>query len=544
MDAATLAPIRSLASRLCSLSDTDATFAQLVASGRELAGAAYELARICAPGGEADRLADLLDDPDAAAQYVREIVETFAPFAAILPAVEVTAPGEQWVLGTRSGYTKVSAAEARRIEKRRREKELRKACDARFVVTYAEAARRIGVPVPTAHNYAHLGKLVAVYPNGRRKAVGVTRASLDAYIERRDLRRNAAKTRANELVARREERERTGGTFYTDRGETIVGADRITAAQAATLYGLTEKKLHTAAKRGKVARVYVDAKRNHPVGYIRATVEAFAAEREAFAAAGGIYYTAAGQIVGAERISRSEAAAALQTNERNVSALAAAGQIAHVYADPAFTIPCGYTRASVEAWAQAHPRHIPARKAQAVPDFKIAPLPPQPRKQGLRAARLDPDAADEAAGEKPAAVIEGDAPRPQRRPRPTFVFRLAAWNAATTSEEKEQTMQNENETNEQNEQTTAAATTSTAPGKLEVAKAYTVHEAGVIRAICVSEADRDEIVEALRLYRRAKAAPGDIESALQLLRAVREIVGTSGTPGTAATAEAATAATN
>ncbi len=74
-----------------------------------------------------------------------------------------------------------------------------------------------------------------------------------------------------------------------------------------------------------------------------------------------------------------------------------------------------------------------------------------------------------------------------------------------------------------------------------MAKAYTVHEAGVIRAICVSEADRDEIVEALRLYRRAKAAPGDIESALQLLRAVREIVGTSGTPGTAATAEAATA---
>ncbi len=266
MDAATLAPIRSLASRLCSLSDTDATFAQLVASGRELAGAAYELARICAPGGEADTLAAKLDDPAAAAQYVREIVETFAPFAAILPAVEVTAPGEQWVLVTRSGYTKVSAAEARRMEKRRREKELRKACDARFVVTYTEAARRIGVPVPTAHNYAHLGKLVAVYPNGRRKAVGVTRASLDAYIERRDLRRNAAKTRANELVARREERERTGGTFYTDRGETIVGSDRITAAQAATLYGLTEKKLHTAAKRGKVARVYVDAKRNHPVG--------------------------------------------------------------------------------------------------------------------------------------------------------------------------------------------------------------------------------------------------------------------------------------
>ena len=83
----------------------------------------------------------------------------------------------------------------------------------------------------------------------------------------------------------------------------------------------------------------------------------------------------------------------------------------------------------------------------------------------------------------------------------------------------------ENETNEK----PAEAATPTAPGKLEIAKAYTVHEAGVIRAICVSEADRDEIVEALRLYRRARAKPGEVESALQLLRAAREIVGTSAT---------------
>ena len=539
MDAATLAPIRSLASRLCSLSDTDATFAQLVASGKDLAGAAYELAWICAPGGEADRLADLLDDPAAAAQYVREIVETFAPFAAILPAVEVTAPGEQWVLGTRSGYTKVSAAEARRIEKRRREKELRKACDARFVVTYAEAARRIGVPVTTARNYAHLGKLVAVYPNGRRKAVGVTRQSLEAYVEKQEMRKAATLAKAQAKADRRAEKKELGGIYYTEDGRKIHGAERVSRDEACATFGRSPAQVAAWANAGKIERVYIDPNRRHPVGYLRETVERYAAEREIAAAAGGTYYTAAGKIVGAERISRSEAAQLLDFKELTVTAICRRGEIAHVYADPACTIPCGYTRASVEAWAQAHPRHIPARRAEAVPDFKIAPLPPQPRKQGLRAARLDPDA-----GEKPAAVIEGDAPRPQRRPRPTFVFRLAAY-AATTSEEKEQTMQNENETNEQNEQneqTTAAATTSTAPGKLEVAKAYTVHEAGVIRAICVSEADRDEIVEALRLYRRAKAAPGDIESALQLLRAVREIVGTSGTPGTAATAEAATAA--
>ena len=75
---------------------------------------------------------------------------------------------------------------------------------------------------------------------------------------------------------------------------------------------------------------------------------------------------------------------------------------------------------------------------------------------------------------------------------------------------------------------------SATPQKLEVAKAYTIHDGGVIRAIAVSEADRDEIVAALELYRRARAKPGEVESALQLLRAAREIVGTSATAETEA----------
>ena len=76
---------------------------------------------------------------------------------------------------------------------------------------------------------------------------------------------------------------------------------------------------------------------------------------------------------------------------------------------------------------------------------------------------------------------------------------------------------------------------SATPQKLEVAKAYTIHDGGVIRAIAVSEADRDEIVAALELYRRAKAEPGEIESALKLLRAARDLLDVPAT--TTATAD-------
>lgn len=69
-----------------------------------------------------------------------------------------------------------------------------------------------------------------------------------------------------------------------------------------------------------------------------------------------------------------------------------------------------------------------------------------------------------------------------------------------------------------------------APEKLEVAKAYTVHVGGVIRAICVSEADRDEIVAALDLYRKTKAAPGEIESALAFYRNARTFLGIEAQP--------------
>lgn len=525
MDAATLQPIQSLAARLCSLSDVDAAFVALVARYRKTKAAADELAWICSPGGQADRLAATLDDPDAAARYAQKIAAMFAPFAAILRAVEVTGDDEAWVKRGK-GYTKMTTAEAERYEQAEREREAQRIRDrerkrAQYVATFEEAAERLNVKRMVVFEYVRKGKLVGVYRDGKRKAVGVTRQSLESYAQKQEMRKAATLAKARAKADHKAEKAELGGIYYTESGRKVHGEERVSSAEACEIFSRGRSQIAAWANAGKIERVYIDPNRRHPVGYLRETVERYAAEREIAAAAGGTYYTAAGKIVGAERISRSEAAQLLNFKELSVTAICRRGEIAHVYADPACTIPCGYTRASVEAWAQAHPRHIPARKAQAVPDFMIAPLPPPPRNHGLRAARLDPDATGEAAGEKPAAVIEGEATRTQRRRKPTVVFMLAAWNAATTSEEKERNM--ENETNEK----PAEAATPTAPGKLEIAKAYTVHEAGVIRAICVSEADRDEIVEALRLYRRARAKPGEVESALQLLRAAREIVGTT-----------------
>ena len=527
MDAATLQPIERLAARLCSLSDVDAACAMLVAQGMSPIEAGYELARLCSPGGQADRLAATLDDPDAAKRYVQKIAATFAPFAEILLAVEVTGDGETWTQG-QNGYTKMTTEEAERHEQARRQREAERQRReekrrARAIATYKEAAAAIGVPVAIVHNYAHLGKLVAVYLNGKKKAAGVTRASLDAYVERQEMRRAAAAANAARKEAERAERRANADTFWTADGRKIVGAERMTAAQIAAEFSVSMRSVEKASRRGLIAKAYRTEAKLQVVGYLRESAEKWAREHKTKVAAGGIYYTAAGKIIEAERISRREAAAALHTNERNVCALAAAGEIAHVYADPACTIPCGYTRASVEAWAQAHPRHIPARKAQAVPDFMIAPLPPPPRNHGLRAARLDPDAESAQEAVPPPRVIEDEA-RHRREPR-IIIFRLATWEASRPSEPQQEERQTDMDTQRQENAT---------PQKLEVAKAYTIHDGGVIRAIAVSEADRDEIVAALELYRRAKAAPGEVESALQLLRAAREIVGTSATAETEA----------
>ena len=525
IDAATLAPLRTLVERVLALSDVDAACAVLFAQGLRQQEVLAKLSIAC---GEAERLADALESPEAAREYERRLADTFAPFADIVRAI-LPESGTRYVRTEsnskryrRTTLAAFSDAEAKRREAEARRREAEAKRTARHVATYAEAAATLHIKRNVVREYVHTGKLVGVYCEGQNCAYGVTRQSLYAYAQKQE-RRAAATVKAGAIKARRKEWRENGGVYYTQDGRKIYGAERISAEEVAATFGRSKSAVMRWANKGRIERVYIDAERNHPAGYLRATVEKWAMEREAIAAAGGIYYTVAGRIVGAERVSREEAARRLHVHENTATVFCRRGELEHVYADAALTIPCGYTRKSVEAYAQAHPTHIPAKRAVAAPDFMIAPLPPPPRNHGLRAARLDPDATGEAAGEKPAAVIEGEATRTQRRRKPTVVFMLAAWNAATTSEEKERNM--ENETNEK----PAEASPPTAPGKLEIAKAYTVHEAGVIRAICVSEADRDEIVEALRLYRRARAKPGEVESALQLLRAAREIVGTSAT---------------
>ena len=384
----------------------------------------------------------------------------------------------------------------------------------------------MGVSVKSAMIYACRGELAAVYVEGKKKAVGVTRASVKAYIERRQMRKEAARAKTTRFM-----REWLAtDTYWTEDGRKIASAEKITTRQIVAEFHVSRNAVVKASRRGLIAKVYRTESRQHVDGYLRESAETWARTYKATVTAWGIYHTAAGKIVEAERISRREAADALHKHERNVSALAAAGQIERAYADAACTIPCGYTRRSVEAYAQAHPRHIPARRAEAVENFRIQIIPPPPRRHGLRAARLDPDAESAQEAAPSPGVIEDEA-RHRREPR-IIIFRLATWEASRPSEPQQEERQTDMDTQRQEDAT---------PQKLEGAKAYTIHDGGVIRAIAVSEADRDEIVAALELYRRAKAAPGEVESALKLLRAARDLLDVPATAATTATADEAQA---
>lgn len=515
-DAAIIAPLRTLATRIVELADIDAAAALLFMQGNTPQEVADKLAGTFASGGPCDKLAAQLDDARAAKEYAAGIAAAFAPFAPTLKAI-LPGAGERYTRTTR-GYKRTTAAE---IAEKREAKARRVA---RFVATYEEAAERLNVKRRVVPQYVKEGKLVGVYRDGQRRAYGVTRQSLETYAKKQELRRAAVIEKAAAEEAERKERTENGGIFYAQDGRKVYGAERVSGEEACATFGRTKSRMAAWANAGKIERVYADAKRRHAVGYLRASVEACAAERAAIAAGGGVYYTRGGKIVGAERVSRKEAAELMGVRELSVTGICRRGDIERVYADAERTIACGFTRASVEAWAAANPRHIPAKRAQAVPNFMIEPLPPQPRPSRLRAARLEPVEEDAAAETTPPEETE-TAERPKRRERPRIVFRLAAWHGAQSPDN--QLERNQDMDEPQDKEATEAAKPGEKRAKLEVAKAYTVHEGGVIRAICVSEADRDEIVAALALYRRTKAAPGEIESALALYRAAREMIGKS-----------------
>ncbi len=285
IEAATLAPMKELAARLAAFRDVDAACALLFMQGRKPTEVARELARTCAPGGEADRLADRLADPREARRYVRRLAATFAPFAEILRGLNVTADGHKW-MRTGRGYFQREADAVRR--------------------------KRDGM-----------------------------------------LKREAKRQRREERAREKAEIMKLGGIYYTEDGRKVYGVNRVSGIEACAIFGRGRTQIAAWANAGKIERVYIGPKRRRAVGYLRESVERYVAT-------GGIYYTAAGQIVGAERMSRREAKQLLNVSEVRVSEMCRRGEITRVYADPALTIPRGFLRASVEAWAQAHPRRAKA----------------------------------------------------------------------------------------------------------------------------------------------------------------------------------------
>ena len=517
--------LREAAAALLSMSDVDAVAALMFASGKwpsEVADASGEL---CRPNGRADRLvAKFRSDPAAARTCCRAIVRRFQPFAEIVREI-LPGPGKwtQSEYPSKFGYGKkphkfLTAAEVdeRHNAEVKRERK-RTAAAARFVMSFDEAAAAIGVKKKVAIWYSQHGKLDPVRPEGKRKAVGVTSESVRAYLAHlAEIERNHAAVASRRAAKERDtEQRKTCGLYFAEDGRRITAAERMSAAEAEAVFGYSSHiQINTFANQGRIERVYDNASRRHCVGYLRTSVLAWYEEWTA-AKASPIYYTAAGKIVGAERMSRAEAAASLHCHELTVTAYARSGELERVYADPGHVAPCGYTRESVARFLQSHPHHIPAKAAVAAEDFQIEVLPPKPRAHGLRAARLDP--ADEIENAEPETEPKPTTAAKRKREKPALVFTLPPQHTDT-----------------EGEQTTMSEQTQTpkpaAPEKLEVAKAYTVHVGGVIRAICVSESDRDEIVAALDLYRKTKAAPGEIESALAFYRNARTFLGIEAQP--------------
>lgn len=459
-DATPLAPLRGIVEKFLTLSDTEVLAALLFMQGLTPLEVSKHLGATFAPGGEAERLAARLDDPQEMRRYVRALCEKFSPFADVLREILPDAGTAYIRLSTE--YKKTSIAE-------------------RVRHTNKERAR---------HTTAE-----------REKA-----------------------QRERELTVK------AGGGFFTKDGRTLSASARISASEAAAVFGLNStRRLPIYANAGHIRRVYLDAACNLPGGFERATVEAYAAKRAA-----GTFYTADGCITGAERVSREEAAALIGCKPHTVTAIARRGEVRRTFLNPQMRLPCGFERASVEKYLQDHPKRIPAKRAKAVADFRIEILPPSPRAQRLHAARLVPD---QTAESRTRPETTGDLPRHEagRKKKPSVVFMLAEYNTHTNERSDMETT-----TTQPAEKTQSK---SGKPPKLEVAKAYTVHEAGVIRAICVSEEDRAEIVAALEVYRRVKAAPGEIESALALFRTVKGIMETpQGAPAPEAVETVAAAA--
>lgn len=132
MTATDIEPLRDFVVALLELSDMNAAVALLATNGNGPAVIGKRLAEICAPNGQADELAQRLRNPEAARQYIRDIVRKFQPFDAIVRDI---IPHGRWTKKSQKNYQykRGNGAKEHRftpaaeiIEAQRRKNELRK----------------------------------------------------------------------------------------------------------------------------------------------------------------------------------------------------------------------------------------------------------------------------------------------------------------------------------------------------------------------------------------------------------------------------------
>lgn len=423
--------------------------------------AARTLAEIGAGGAFASEAAKLADNR-AAHDFARGILARFAPFADIL---REALPRGVWVSQKKHWYELNSIEDGRRIARERRVE--------RLPVSYKAAAKLLHIEHDDIRHYVYVGHLKTIKVGGDNL---ITRESIDEF------------------------RKWLKGVRFTETGEEFKAGEYVTPKEARSILGLGITRVFEIANEGRLVCVYSKSSDCKACcGYTRESVEAVKRDLEAV-----VFFTATGKVYLTERMSREEVCKAIGRRQDFVAALGNAGILERVYNDPKLRHQYGYTRASVVAYLQTNPRHIPAKKAVAVADFKIKELPPPPRPPRLRAAVLEP--ADGCAKLEVETAHRETATRKRR----IIVFKLS-----TITETQE-------EASMQDTKTDTAAPAESKGDKLQVAKAYTIHEGGVIRAICVSEDDRDEITEALAFWRKFKGRESEIESAVALLRVTKK----------------------
>lgn len=470
------------------------------------------LAEIGCEGGAVDTLAKKLADKADAHDFCRDLARRFAPFVGLLRDV---LPRGVWRFkagryqlltfeeASRNLHEKreeVKAREKRKAERAAREKwlaeerarvsarkaELAERKAVRLAIPYKKAAKRLHIKLDMVRHYVVIGYLVPVHVRGLKLAVGVTRESVKTcklYLD---------------------------GYRFTAGGVVVEPGAWVGRGEVCRIVNRAISSVNIYANEGRIVRVYnrPDGTGEQCCGYTRESAEALASDLAA-----GVYFTRGGKIIGTERVSLYEARTITGRGIKFVLKLAKAGKLEHVYADSGLKHPVGYTRASVVAVAHEYPPDVRARAAVAVPGFMIAELPPPPRPPRLIAAKLSPA---EPEAPKRQAATPTLAP-PKRKPSP-FVFRLI-----DTPKKEPQTM---NTPGTETEVPKAAEASADDNGqKLQTAKAFVIHEAGVIRAICVSEDDRDEIAAALKFYRKCKGRESEIESALAFMDMAKATLG-------------------